>query len=380
VSTQLLFEGASIEELLARVRDEHGPGARIVQADKVRTGGFAGFFARERFSILVEVDRTAAATPAAAAETHVERPVDAPGTLLELADAIDAAEAAEARVVMSTVATPASSTGLLTRPAHAVAGVTGVPALSTESPDFAAVLAAWAEPADTTPVRARRRDSDLIRRLIAVGVPVDIVEDVESQGQGDLRTRLVAAIARVLPEPPVLGLGSGDVMVIAGPGVAAYELAGSVAKGLRLDPQRVLLAAASGLGTGLHASRRISGPADARRRRGGLRRADVATIVAVDAPCDAESSVWAGDIADELGARTMWALVEATTKPGDLADHFSGLGRLDGFAVRSSAATRDPASVLRPAIDLGLPTVWLDGRTGDAEAWATLIVERVSDR
>ena len=75
----------------------------------------------------------------------------------------------------------------------------------------------------------------------------------------------------------------------------------------------------------------------------------------------------------------MWALVDATTKPGDLYDHFSALGRLDGFAVRSTAATRDPASLLRPAIDLDLPTVWLDGRAGDAKAWASLLVERVSD-
>jgi len=153
VSRQLLFEGASIEELLARVRDEHGPGARIVQADKVRTGGFAGFFSRERFSILVEVDPTAAA-PAPATETHVERPVDAPGTLLELADAIDAAEAAEAQVVMSTVSAPAASAALLTRPARAVPGVSGAPALSTQSPDFAAVLAEWADAADTTPAPA----------------------------------------------------------------------------------------------------------------------------------------------------------------------------------------------------------------------------------
>lgn len=54
--TRLLLEGPDIEQLLARVRDEHGAHARIVSAEKVRTGGFGGFFAKQRFELAVEVD------------------------------------------------------------------------------------------------------------------------------------------------------------------------------------------------------------------------------------------------------------------------------------------------------------------------------------
>ena len=54
--TQLQFDGPNLERLLARVRDELGSTARIVSAEKVRTGGLAGFFARERFEICVETD------------------------------------------------------------------------------------------------------------------------------------------------------------------------------------------------------------------------------------------------------------------------------------------------------------------------------------
>ncbi|MDP9392991.1 MAG: hypothetical protein M3Q27_01440, partial [Actinomycetota bacterium] len=54
--TRLLLEGFDIEELLTRIREEHGPGARIVQAEKVRIGGVGGFFAKEKFEIAVEVD------------------------------------------------------------------------------------------------------------------------------------------------------------------------------------------------------------------------------------------------------------------------------------------------------------------------------------
>ena len=42
------FDGDTLEAALARVAEEHGPGARITQAEKVRSGGLAGFFARYR--------------------------------------------------------------------------------------------------------------------------------------------------------------------------------------------------------------------------------------------------------------------------------------------------------------------------------------------
>ena len=77
--TQLQFDGPNLERLLARVRDELGSTARIVSAEKVRTGGLAGFFARERFEICVETDDGdgAPATPALP-----------PTSLLELAEAV----------------------------------------------------------------------------------------------------------------------------------------------------------------------------------------------------------------------------------------------------------------------------------------------------
>ncbi len=67
MSTRLLLEGPDIGTLLARVRDEHGGAARIVSADKVRTGGIAGFFARQRYELTLEVidgaeDQVATAT------------------------------------------------------------------------------------------------------------------------------------------------------------------------------------------------------------------------------------------------------------------------------------------------------------------------------
>jgi hypothetical protein len=426
---RLLFEGPSIETVLARVRDEHGPGAHIVAADKVRRGGIAGFFARERYVISVQVDSSG--DDVLDLPDAPERAVDAPGTLLELADAIDAAEAADERVVMSTAGMPGSALAVdtLSSAMESNARLAVVnPVLSTESPIFAAVLAGWASAPDAMPVPAgwvsgtasvpvpavwasaaesasvpavptinaperefvpatltritaapQRVQGDLDCRLLALGLPREIVERVGQSTAGSLRERLADAFAELLPELPFLDHQPGDVHVIAGAGRAAFDLARAVARQLRLDPDDVLLAAPTTLGTGVDPASRLSGPADARRRSARMQRADVATIVAVDAPCDGESAVWARDVADALGARTMWALVEATSKPADIADHLSGLGRLDGIAVHATGATRDPATVLRPVLDLGLPTVLLEGRVGNAQAWANLIAERVGD-
>ena len=53
--TRLLLEGSEIEPLLEQIRDEYGAAARIVSADKVRSGGLGGFFARQRYEVSVEV-------------------------------------------------------------------------------------------------------------------------------------------------------------------------------------------------------------------------------------------------------------------------------------------------------------------------------------
>lgn len=431
-STRLLLEGPDIEDLLARVREEHGPGVRIVQADKLRSGGVGGFFAREKFAVTIELPENTAG-PADV------RAVDQPGTLLELADAIDAAEAAEANVTMSTagMSAPAWGTG---RPPAPSALNGGPGPISTERPDFAQVLAGLAQatrpnprtvvaagetdlfvPATIVKVaappaqpprlttsddetttaattytavggrrRATRSHSDrhgagsaaasnpLVRSLLALGLPVEMARQLETVGVATLHESLV----RVLddrPLPPVTDLQAGDVLVIAGAGVAAYDVACEVARRLRLDPADVLLAASSDLGVRIDRGARVSGAVDARRRSGLLRRADVPTIVAVDAPCDGESAAWARSIADALGARVTWAVVEATSKPADLLDHLTALGRLDGLVVRGTGASRDPASVLQPAIELALPTVLVDGRPGDGEAWAELLIDRIGE-
>lgn len=76
--TRLVLEGDGVEELLERVRTEHGPTARVLGAERVRVGGVGGFFARQRFEVTVEVDDVSAAAGPAPASSREAAP-DTPG-------------------------------------------------------------------------------------------------------------------------------------------------------------------------------------------------------------------------------------------------------------------------------------------------------------
>jgi len=93
VPTRVLLEGPAIEPLLAQVREEYGSGVRIVSADKVRSGGFGGFFAKQHYELSVEVpdnvknDRNEMAyrkPPPAGALTAARRQEPPPQTLEQL--------------------------------------------------------------------------------------------------------------------------------------------------------------------------------------------------------------------------------------------------------------------------------------------------------
>jgi hypothetical protein len=88
---QLLLEGKNLEALIVRARQEYGPGARVVRAEKVRVGGFLGFFTREHFELTVEIS-DADIVKAAATRAPVE-----PAPVRTVADAALAAEIADAQ-------------------------------------------------------------------------------------------------------------------------------------------------------------------------------------------------------------------------------------------------------------------------------------------
>ncbi len=56
MARRLLLEGDDIDELLRRVRADHGQEARIVGAEEKLVGGLGGFFAKRRYEVAVALD------------------------------------------------------------------------------------------------------------------------------------------------------------------------------------------------------------------------------------------------------------------------------------------------------------------------------------
>jgi hypothetical protein len=107
---QLLLEGPDLEALIVRAKQEYGPGARVVRAEKVRSGGFLGFFTHERFELTVEVsdaDIAEAAATRAPVEVVRSRTADEAALAAEIEDARSARES----MLSGTLGTPATSSG-----------------------------------------------------------------------------------------------------------------------------------------------------------------------------------------------------------------------------------------------------------------------------
>src|SRR5690349_15760534 len=158
---RLLLEGPAIEPLLARVREEHGEHARIVAAEKVRTGGLGGFFSKEHFEITVEVDETAAApaepAPAVPAPAVPAQAVPAPAV-----PAQRAAEPVPAPVGLDALLAAAEEEELATAPLTALAPV-----------PVAVAAAAFAAASAPAPVAAP----------VALAEPVGLPEPVEAEAE-----------------------------------------------------------------------------------------------------------------------------------------------------------------------------------------------------
>ena len=429
--TRILLEGPQLEPLLSQVRDDYGSRARIVSANKVRSGGLGGFFAKQRFELSVELsDPTPAPPPEAesdaeasfAADTLLdlvesrEDRFDAPRPPVPFAATVTAPNARTAELpVLSRIgagasvpprASVVSTTG--TAFADVMAGLRGDldadPADRPTQPATAPPPSATAQPAtpqSATPQRAAgsraattgtsgRRGigngavaiarayqpplpapSPLGADLAALGVPAQLAARV----YGEDPYQAVLTMLAGLGEPPAPPGGPGDVLIIAGEQRPALSTAQWAARVLHLEPAQVLIAGPSTAGTDIHPARRITGALDAERRARRMHRADVAWIVVLDAPLGMDPA-WAEGICDALGASTVWATVDATRKPGDTANHLRTIGRIDALAVYAADLCADPGTVLA----LPSPVALLDGAPATAHEWAALLARRLTQR
>ena len=87
--TRVLLEGPAIEPLLDQVRDEYGSSVRIISADKVRSGGIGGFFAKQHYEVSVEVPDSTEDSDDMAQQTVAGNSAQNFDRLLEQAEAKD---------------------------------------------------------------------------------------------------------------------------------------------------------------------------------------------------------------------------------------------------------------------------------------------------
>ena len=421
--TRLLLDGTDLAVLMHRVRTEMGPGALVVKAERVRTGGVAGFFAKEHFELIVEVpDPGSQPRPLLARRPETVVP---PVGLSALLDAADAAEVRESvrnasTVTASTTADPAASAGdgaavLVPRlstdartfatllaslddmaHAHAPSLAVDHPAPTrTPSPAIpalgASVLAARFAPrgAVVTPIQleplhapdptaalvtatrpARPSTGGFRHTLRALGVPAELMSDDPLD-----ETLVLSGVLARLRRPPGLLRMPGGIVAVVGEGPDALAVATQLAEGVGQDPQEVVLAGETGADVS-HA-RRLLSPLAAARHRSGVADSDPTSIVAIRVGPATKDWPAAAALLGQLRPDQAWAIVDARRKPADVREWLRIVGSEHAFDVAAAVSvheTREPGTVL----DLGLPVGWIDGLLATTAIWGALLGDRLA--
>lgn len=436
--TRLLLDGEDLQSLMLRVRDEMGPDARIVKAERIRTGGIGGFFAKEHFELTVEVpDRTR--TPRRRRPAPRAAAVDAPAgidALLAAADAADDALDSDDDGDLTVVEVPAapSAPAASTAPAATAASPAApeAPVVSTTGSTFAEVLesmrlmvgpppaapprpAAPAEPEapseddpaqdagvdDTTPAS----DDAAADEAASAGAPVPpAVPSLPAvpaapgppdrsgssvggllelgiparllSGFADLHASVpLSVLVRRFDPPPPLRITPGRVIAVVGEGAAALRTATQMANRAGIDPHDVVLAGEIDPVPG-H-GRRLQTVAAVARYRVRIDD-DVPTVVVVGVSTDPQRWAEAAALVEALEPDSAWAVVDARLKAGDLRRWLRHVGArrpIDAVAAMSTFEAQAPGTVL----NLGLPVGWVDGLPASPVVWAAVLSERLAD-
>jgi hypothetical protein len=368
----LLLEGSDLAELMGHVRAEFGPNARIIHAERVRSGGVAGFFARERYELTVDVPEVPLARP-----RGLRAPAPAMAGAVGLEALLAAADAAEAgpqlggagrqlRSVPDAPGRPEVSTGAdaFASVLEQVRAMTGGPAFSAdiEVPPLASTVEPVAPAADAALSGTTRA------ALIELGVP----ERVLASAGIDEPAPLSVLLADV-PVAPELPRVHGSVVVVVGPVGDAEAVALQVAERLRQAPSSVVLAGQGEPGAGK--TRRLADQAAAARWRSGAADGRV-RIVALAVGPDTRDRAEASALLAVLDPDRVWGVIDARTKPRDCARWLAEVGskrHVDALAVRGLFETTQPGTVL----SLGLPVAWFDGIPATRVAWAAALSQHL---
>ncbi|MDQ2650672.1 MAG: hypothetical protein M3Z03_14135 [Actinomycetota bacterium] len=383
------LEGDDLEHLLARVPDELGPDATIVAANKLRSGGIAGFFSKEAYEVVVEVDDGSAPGPAVEDFAFPELPDD--GSTESTVPALIASP--KARTGRGARASRdegfAAVLGRMVRDAgdgdrapesvlvahgqdEAGFGLAPTPAPAPASADPIA-------PSELLPARSPspvRRSAPVAiesfdrRRLSRIGLPDTLATSVAAT-TGDATMALLHLFDR-LPRPDALPQAQGSVIAVLGNRQAAVEIAERFAQQLGTNPSDVLVATRTGRAK-LDDDRRIDSVDTALERRRSWRRRRRPTVVAIESAVGRKHTSWAANLLEALEPTQVWGVVEATRKAEDIRDWAVQVGGLDALAVLGLDDTASPATVLSVGVPVGL----LDGEEATPLRWTSIVTARL---
>ncbi len=389
MSTQR-FDGADLEKVLAEVKAELGDDATILSAHKVRRGGVAGFFTRERFEVEAEP------TPAEAVDEPAEPAAAAPTSILELADEVsDAEEHAledepsfasvldrmarieeEAKALTTGVAgADTSDIEPITYERLSPVVVPAPPAPAPTSPAMsmslpiavaAPIAAAAPSPAAVTgPVTAPPAAH---LALTERGLPMEYVPHLPETVhlQAALAERLVA-LPPVPPTPEI----KGAVIAVVGPRDVAVEVARDLAAELGQGSEQVVLASQSRYRSRGCPPVLLASAGEAADERRSWRRRNRPTVVAVDAAPGTTDQLWGREVLDALKPAVAWGVVDASRKTEDVAAFADAIGGIDALALHAVGTTVTPAAVLH----LGIPVGRLDRKPASPALWAAVLTE-----
>jgi hypothetical protein len=375
-----------------------------VEANRIRTGGLWGFFAKEGYEVLVEDDAPGTVVVAPSdANTELSRPaIEREQVLARLADEVSDAErqapasrvstegpafqAVLARVVdevggsrpraSDTIGeAPAEDDGPPFEPWPTVSGarrdeVRGNGAEWT--PPFDAYRAARSAALVAATVAATvstTRTPGSLPVLARLGLPEELIDPAADV---DVLTSLARALDG-LPRPTSLPRGPGSVIAVVGERTEALGLATTLAASIDIDPESVLLASPTYPGPRVPTERRIGSTAAAAEARMAWRRRPGPTVVAVDCPVG-RATTWASHVLAALEPTMTWGTVAAHRKPEDIEAWADRLGGLDALAATGIDDTESPAAVLRTGIPVGL----LDEHPASAARWAAVLTDRLA--
>lgn len=402
MAERLLLEGSDLAELMAHVRQEFGPHAKVIRAERIRQGGFAGFFAKEKYELTVDVPQM---PPAPVRPLRSHRPP--PTSLEELLDAADAEEQSlrpDPDQARAAIAARPDQAAQAAKPRAATAGSQfatvldqvraladeGVPAeafvplapsapagaapapatgggTSTPSPLGLPGSAATSGPAATPDPGVRAAGERLRAALAGLGVPAELLA-------ADPLT-LTSVLDAVPPGPPP-PRGPGQVLALVGSTADLAAVVPLLVDRMRLDAADVVAVGGTGrlvLGAlGAQAPTQLGDTTSMSSWRARAATARHPWLVVVEAESDAEGRARAAELLGACRPDQVWAVVDARLKPADATRWLTDVSAhrpVDALAVRALLDTQAPGTVL----GLGRPVAWLDGLPTSRLVWAAVL-------